>query len=61
MKEKIYSPRELMEYMGFKSKTNHTVHRLIKSGELKAIHLNSRTIRIRQSAVDEYFNKKENA
>ena len=52
--EKMYSPREVMELLGFNSKTNHTVHRLIDSGQLRAVRLNSRVIRIPGSSIVDF-------
>ena len=52
--EKMYSPRQVMELLGFQSKTNHTVHRLVEAGKLRAVHINSRVIRIPASALVEF-------
>ena len=54
--EKLYTPREAMPLLGFRSTKYHaSVLNLIKAGKLDAIKLNERTIRIPRSAIDKYL------
>jgi len=54
----LLTTREATVRLGYKSKTNHSVLRLIKRGELPAVHFNSKTIRIRESALNEFIQQR---
>ena len=56
---KLLTTREASVRLGYQSKTAHSVLRLIKRGELPAVRLNSRTLRIRESALNEYIQQRE--
>jgi excisionase family DNA binding protein len=56
---KLLTTREAMVRLGYKSKTAHSVLRLIQRGELDAVRLNSRTLRIREAALNDFIQKRE--
>ncbi len=57
--EKLLTPMEVSVRLGYQSKTSHSVLRLIKRGELPAVYLNSRAIRIRESALNDFIHNRE--
>ena len=52
----LLSIKETAEKLGYKS--NVSVLRLVKSGKLKAVRLNQRTIRIDPEELQKYINSK---
>ncbi|MDQ8208171.1 helix-turn-helix domain-containing protein [Coraliomargarita sp. SDUM461003] len=54
-KDPWLTPRQVSQQLGYRSKTNHSVLRLIKSGALRAARYNARCIRIRQSEVNRFL------
>ena len=55
----LLTTREASVRLGYQSKTAHSVLRLIKRGELPVVRLNSRTLRIRESALNNFIEKRE--
>ena len=57
--EKLLTPMEVSVRLGYQSKTSHSVLRIIKRGELPAVYLNSRAIRVRESALNDFIHNRE--
>jgi len=55
----LLSPLEASQMLGYKSKTAHSVLRLIKQGRLPAIRLNARNIKVRLSQVEAFLEASE--
>ena len=55
----LLSLREVSARLGYKSKTNHTVLRLIKQKKLRAYQPNSRVIKVRRSELQRYIRECE--
>ena len=56
---KLLTTREAMVRLGYRSKTSHSVLRLIQRGELDVVRFNSKTLRIRESALNDFIQKRE--
>ena len=58
--DNLLTPMEASRALGYRSKTAHTIHRLVKNGDLPAVRINDRVLRIRQSDLDKFIEARMN-
>lgn len=55
--EKLYTTMETSRRLGYQGRTPHTILKLVKEGQLQAIRINARVIRIPESAIQRFLTK----